>query len=51
MWFKVVSRLKIILEKKNELILVRWVENVDDLLIELGCRGSFLFGTSFGCSI
>ena len=41
MWFKAISELKINFDK-SELILVRMVDNIDDLALELGCKVSNL---------
>ena len=50
MWFEAISRLRINLEK-SELILVGRLENLEDLLVELGCKvGSLPSSYSFGCS-
>ena len=47
MWFEAVSRLRINLEK-SELISVGRVENVDDLILDFGCRVGSLSSTYLG---
>ena len=47
MWFEVMSRLKINLEK-SELIPIGRVENIDDLALDFGCRVGSLPSTYLG---
>lgn len=49
MWFKAISGLKINLDK-SELILVGCVENVKDLIVELGCKVKSLLSSYLGLS-